>query len=101
MRSFLLYFIIAGMLFQTYGQERPFLLKVDYPDYVSKNSSFEVSVIIRTTDPKCNNLNFFLLVDRSVQLEDVLYVDDIIRKKNAICRIRFPQLLWKSFSCGN
>ena len=66
---------------QTYGQERPFLFKVDYPDYVPKNNSFEISVVTRTTDPKCDDIHFFVLVDKSVQLEDVVYIDDIIKKK--------------------
>ena len=69
------------MLLQTYGQERPFLFKVDYPDYVPKNNSFEISVVTRTTDPKCDDIHFFVLVDKSVQLEDVVYIDDIIKKK--------------------
>lgn len=68
------------MLLHTFAQERPFLLKVDYPDYVPKNNSFEISVFSRITDSECYDINVYLLLDTYVKLREVTYLDDILQK---------------------
>ncbi len=79
------------------GQDRPFLFKADYPDYVPKNKSFEISVISRITDSRCNEMHFYLLVERSVSLESITYIDDFIKKNLKFREADFHDFYGKAF----
>jgi len=85
------------MLLNTFAQERPFLLKVDYPDYVPKNNSFEVSVFSRVTDLKCHAINFYLLLDTYVKLREVTYLDDLLKKELEFSESNFHDFYGKAY----
>jgi len=65
-------FFIFIFTYSSAAQTAPYLLKIDYPEYIPVNSSFEISAVAKLTDINADTLAVYLFSDSDISVENLI-----------------------------